>query len=376
MKSSFHGKINEIPGIYADNFENAEHQNARAYFLSHYHSDHIQGLHSRELLHVLIRNNVIIYATELTAAIIDDDKNDERIMQYVRGLKMGPNLITLPSIPENNTPEFCFTVTLIPAGHCAGSTMFLFSTETMNILFTGDFRINNNDLPKYKLFHHNNETIKINTLYLDTTFLNTKYDYFPKRSESVAKMLYEMKKWLNSDEANAIALHTSAKYGYEFVFNEIYKNLEVKVSVGADRWRFYSTIPHLVPGVTNNETKIHLCRNRSENTPHKLCTKNYYNNYLFIHLSAMKWQYCEGENCSVRNETSQRLDVCFATHCSKNELEYFVDYLKPNKIVGFPNDFNVYKRRMFVDNEVDNDLVKKVKVDKKVDRIMLKLMFE
>lgn len=145
----------------------------------------------------------------------------------------------MPSIPENNTPEFCFTVTLIPAGHCAGSTMFLFSTETMNILFTGDFRINNNDLPKYKLFHHNNETIKINTLYLDTTFLNTKYDYFPKRSESVAKMLYEMKKWLNSDETNAIALHTSAKYGYEFVFNEIYKNLEVKVSVGADRWRFY-----------------------------------------------------------------------------------------------------------------------------------------
>lgn len=66
-----------------------------------------------------------------------------------------------------------------------------------------------------------------------------KYDYFPKRSESVAKMLYEMKKWLNSDETNAIALHTSAKYGYEFVFNEIYKNLDVKVSVGAERWRFY-----------------------------------------------------------------------------------------------------------------------------------------
>lgn len=139
---------------------------------------------------------------------------------------------------------------------------------------------------------------------------------------------------------------------------------------------YFSTIPHLVPGVTNDETKIHLCRNRSENTPHKLCTKNYYNNNLFIHLSAMKWQYCEEENCSVRNETSQRLDVCFATHCSKNELEYFVNYLKPNKIVGFPNDFNVYKRRMFVDNEVNNDLVKKVKVDKKVDRIMLKLMFE
>ncbi|XP_045456216.1 protein artemis-like [Melitaea cinxia] len=260
MKSSFHGKIVEIPGIYADNFENAEHQNARAYFLSHYHTDHIQGLHSRELLDVLIRNNVIIYSTELTAAIIDDDKNDDRIMQCVRGLKMGPNLITLPSIPGYNTPEFCLTVTLIPAGHCAGSTMFLFSTETMNILFTGDFRINNNDLPKYKLLHHNDEPIKINTLYVDTTFLNTKYDYFPKRSESVAKMLYEMKKWLNSDETNAIALHTSAKYGYEFVFNEIYKNLDVKVSVGAERWRFYSTIPHLVPGVTNEETKIHLCR--------------------------------------------------------------------------------------------------------------------
>ncbi|CAH2083822.1 unnamed protein product [Euphydryas editha] len=373
MKSSFHGKIDEIPGVYADNFENAEHQNARAYFLSHYHTDHIQGLHSRELIEVLIKNNVTIYATELTAAIINDNKNDERIMKHVKGLKMGSTLITLPRIQENNTPEFCFTVTLIPAGHCAGSTMFLFSTGSSNILFTGDFRINESDLPKYKQLHNNEKPIKIDALYIDTTFLNTKYDYFPKRSESVEKMLYEIKKWLNLNEMSAIALHTSAKYGYEFVFNEIYKHLNIKVYVGSERWRFYSTIPHLVPGVTNEETKIHLCRNRSENASHKSCIQQCYGNYLFIHLSAMKWQHCKEEICSVRNEASTRLDVCFATHCSKAELEYFVDYLKPNKVVGFPNEFNVRKRSIFVDKEIVN---KKVKVDKKVDKIMLKLMFE
>ncbi|XP_050360239.1 protein artemis-like [Nymphalis io] len=376
MKSSFHGKIEEIPGVYVDNFENAKHQGARAYFLSHYHSDHIQGLHSAQLLDVLLKNNITIYSTELTAAIINDDKNDERIMKCVRALKMGSTLISLPALPEQDIPELLLTVTLIPAGHSAGSTMILFSTTTHNILFTGDFRINLNDLPKYKHLHVDDEPIKLDAMYVDTTFLDLKYEHFPKRSESVEKMIFEIRRWLNSNENNAIAIHTSAKYGYEYVFNEIYKQLHMKVFVSSEKWRFYSSIPKLVPGVTNNEesTRIHLCRNRSVDSSHTSCVQKCHNNYLFIHLSAMKWQNYEDGKCSVSRVTRERLDVCFATHCSKKEIEYFVDYFAPNKIIGFPREYTGRRKR----NELcDNSGIdtKKVKIPKKVDADLLKLMF-
>nr|XP_026483118.1 protein artemis-like [Vanessa tameamea] len=377
MKSSFHGKIDEIPGVYVDNFENAEQQGARAYFLSHYHSDHIQGLHSAQLLDVLSKNNITIYTTELTSAIINDDKNDERIMKYVRGLKMGSTLISLPGLPEQNIPDLCLNVTLIPAGHSAGSTMFLFSTTTQNILFTGDFRVNLNDLPSYQHLHVGDEPIKLDTMYVDTTFLDSNYENFPRRSESVEKMIFEIRMFLDSDETNAIALHTSAKFGYEFVFNEIYKRLHIKVFVGSDKWRFYSSIPNVVPGVTNNEksTRVHLCRNRSENSSHSSCVQNCYNNYLFVHLSAMKWLNYKEEKCSVVRVSPKRMDVCFATHCSKKEIEYFVNYFAPDKIIGFPNEYKRTRKR----NELFDDgrlVEKKVKLDKKVDATLLKLMFK
>lgn len=89
VRSSFRGKIAQIPGVYVDNFESSKHRGVRAYFLSDYHSDHIKGLHSPQLLDVLLKNNITIYTNELTAAIINDERNDERLMKCVRGLKMG-----------------------------------------------------------------------------------------------------------------------------------------------------------------------------------------------------------------------------------------------------------------------------------------------
>ncbi|XP_038220494.1 protein artemis-like [Zerene cesonia] len=337
--SAFNGKIQEIPGVWVDNFENVTSAKPRAYFLSHCHSDHMQGLHSITLLDYLTKHNVYIYTTDLSAAIIDDEKRDPRIMEYVKVLKLGSSLITLPSIEDE--AEILVTVTLIPAGHSAGAVMFLFQTVSYTVLFTGDFRINTSDVRKYAALHANGVPIKINAMYVDTTFIDYAYEDFPKRSESVDVLLRELDQWLNNGTVNrGVALHTSAKYGYEFVFNEIYKRLGVKVYVDEDRWKFYRLIPHLVPGVTNDSkhTKIHLCTKRTENN-HITCIPNNYPQFLYVHLSAMKWTNYSPNLKSVVHVTQTRMDVCFATHCSRSELMYFVNYFSPDKIVGFPNPF-------------------------------------
>ncbi|XP_032528426.2 protein artemis-like [Danaus plexippus] len=341
-QTAFHGAIEELPGIYVDNFENAAKVNARAYFLSHCHADHMHGLSSEELMATLKKSGAKIYTTELSAAIIKTDVNKD-IGDHVQSLKMGgTQILSFPSIPEQNIPELLLTVTLIPAGHSAGSTMFLFRTTTKTILFTGDFRMNPNDLPKYSALHDDGHPIKLTGLYVDTTFLSYNYDNFPKRSESIEKMCSEIKKWL-SYEQNAVALHTSAKYGYEFAFNEIYRRLGLKVHVPTERWNLYSSIQHLVPGVTNESTKIHLCKKKQQ---HDVCVMESYGNYLHVRLSAMKWTKYRHNDPPVKYTSKDHLDVCFATHCSRSELLFFIRYMSPTKVIGFPNPYRPLKRKI------------------------------
>lgn len=76
ITSSFHGKIFEVAGISVDNFEEHNLQ-SRAFFLSHCHSDHTKGLFSSKLLRTLECNGIYIYMSELTAAIISDDCNED-----------------------------------------------------------------------------------------------------------------------------------------------------------------------------------------------------------------------------------------------------------------------------------------------------------
>ncbi|CAK1553267.1 unnamed protein product [Leptosia nina] len=341
--------------LYVDNFENVEISQPSAFFLSHCHTDHMQGLHSKSLLNYLISNNVHIYTTELSAAIINHEKTDNRIMDYVKVLRLGSSLISLPSAKGPTL----LTVTLIPAGHSVGAVMFLFRTINKSILFTGDFRINPNDIQSYAGFHESEKPIQINTMYIDTTFIHSAYERFPKRSESIELMIKEVD--ANLSMGRGVALHTSAKYGYEFVFNEIYKRLGLKVYVNEERWRFYRTIQHLVPSVTNNqrETKIHLCTKRNEKN-HSTCIPNTYPHFLYVHLSAMKWTYYNVK--PVDRVSPTRLDVCFATHCSRWELLSFVDYFKPDRVLGFPNAFENGLKRT-IDSET-----KKVRVDRKLDK--------
>uniref|UniRef100_A0A1E1WS68 Protein artemis n=1 Tax=Pectinophora gossypiella TaxID=13191 RepID=A0A1E1WS68_PECGO len=266
--------------------------------------------------------------------------------------------------------------------------MFLFRTNTKTVLYTGDFRLSVNDISKFGYLNKDNEPILIDAMYVDTTFIGYSYENFPKRTESVEYVVEEIKKWLRDDN-NGVALHTSAKIGYEFVFNEIYKKLDMKIYVNKYRWRFYSKIQHLVPSLTNNEksTKIHSCMNWSEKTDHTKCLTNISSNinFLYIHFSARKWDNYEIDQPTINMLPSNRIDVCFATHCSRTELVHFVRHFSPKKVVGFPNPFpekllnnsskasNTPLKRKVVQKEIKSP---EIKVNKKVHSALLKVMFD
>lgn len=135
--------------------------------------------------------------------------------------------------------ELYVNVVTIPAGHCVGSIMFLFITNKENILFTGDFRITENDVCKLGYLHDTHGApLPIDVMYVDTTFIDKKYQNLPRRSTVIDQLMDIIKAWL-TDDRNGVAISTSAKYGYEFVFNQIFEQLNYQVYVDEDRYDFY-----------------------------------------------------------------------------------------------------------------------------------------
>ncbi|CAG4999914.1 unnamed protein product [Parnassius apollo] len=220
-------------------------------------------------------------------------------------------------------------VTLIPAEHCLGSTMFLFKTTNKTILYIGDFRPRISDIEKDANLHEpNGNPINIDAMYVDTEFNQEGYENFPKRSHTVHEVIKEIDKWLKKGENYAVAIYVYANYTHEFICNQIHEKLNIKVA-----------IPELVPGITNDyrENRIHLCsKNKNLENSHSECTSGWgYDVCLYVYFTAKKWRKYTDDSTPVNWATPTRLDACFATHCSRRELESFVSYFKPEKVEGF-----------------------------------------
>lgn len=92
MKSAFDGHIKEIPFIFVDNFENDVNKNA--YFLSHYHGDHVFGLSEDYFRRKVKKNKAFIYASNVTVAIVREVCPG--LTPYLKPLLLGKFFILLP----------------------------------------------------------------------------------------------------------------------------------------------------------------------------------------------------------------------------------------------------------------------------------------
>lgn len=181
-----------LPGlsICVDAFRYGAVAGCQAYFLSHFHSDHYVGLTSHW-------SHGPIYCSKVTANLV---KQQLRVdPRFVIALEFEQPL----DLPGTNGVR----VTMIPANHCPGSSLYLFEKvvgkkfngepKLQRILHCGDFRACRQHVEHPLLMPEVRCKIsgkikeqKIDVCYLDTTYLHPKYA-FPSQ-EAVIKACADM----------------------------------------------------------------------------------------------------------------------------------------------------------------------------------------
>ena len=185
--STFNGQMQEIRNISVDNFENKE---SHCFFLSHCHSDHMKGLEN--LSHI----STPLYTTNLSALIIRKKypSINIKILEY--------GCSTNIELTDDDGKEIKFIVTALNGtGHCLGACMLLFQIEGLDILYTGDFRISLRHATNITLLNEIKSYGNL-ILYLDTTFLNESYKYFPSQQESSSKVIEIIDKHLSQSSSH------------------------------------------------------------------------------------------------------------------------------------------------------------------------------
>ncbi|KAJ5900112.1 hypothetical protein N7495_004856 [Penicillium taxi] len=166
-----------MPGfsICVDAFRYGAVEGCKAYFLSHFHSDHYIGL-TKSWCHGPI------YCSKATANLVRQQ------------LRVDPKwLVDLEFETSCEVPDTGgVRVTMIPANHCPGSSLFLFDktfgkgpdARQQRILHCGDFRASKAHVQHPLLRPDPVNAVtgkprqqKIDKCYLDTTYLNPKYAF-------------------------------------------------------------------------------------------------------------------------------------------------------------------------------------------------------
>jgi len=166
-----------MPGFFiaVDAFRYGAVQGIKAYFLSHFHSDHYVGLTSSWC-------HGPIYCSKVTANLV------------LQQLKVDPKWVVALDFEEKIQVPGTegVAVTMIPANHCPGSSLYLFektlgtsrAPKVQRVLHCGDFRACPAHIAHPMLMpdivdsiNGNLKQQKIDVCYLDTTYLNPRYAF-------------------------------------------------------------------------------------------------------------------------------------------------------------------------------------------------------
>lgn len=169
-----------MPGfsICVDAFRYGAVQGCKAYFLSHFHSDHYIGLTANW-------SHGPIYCSKVTGSLVKQQLRTAA--KWVVELEFEKSY----DIPGTEGAS----VVMIPANHCPGSSLFLFqksegkgsTARTKRILHCGDFRACPAHISHPLLKADVADSVtgklrqqKIDICYLDTTYLNPRYSFPPQ----------------------------------------------------------------------------------------------------------------------------------------------------------------------------------------------------
>ncbi|XP_060195782.1 DNA cross-link repair protein SNM1 isoform X2 [Lycium barbarum] len=298
-----------------------------AYFLSHFHADHYIGLTKGW-------SHGPIYCTNLTARLL-------RIC-----LNVTPSFICpLELGTENNVKGI--KVTMLDANHCPGAALIHFRLPNGQCyLHTGDFRASKL-MQSYPLL----ASQRINILYLDTTYCNPKYR-FPSKEDVLEFVVGVTRRYLNN-HPKTIVVVGAYSIGKEHVYLAISKALGVKIYANASRRRVLRSFGWA--GISENlstngkDTPLHILPISSLRFERYLASQDgQYTSMLAFRPTG--WTYSEtiGDNLNLIKPTSKGnitiYGVPYSEHSNFTELQEFVQFLRPEKIIPTVNVGNAVNR--------------------------------
>ncbi|KAM9581593.1 protein artemis isoform 1-T1 [Guaruba guarouba] len=339
--SRFGGRVREYPAVSIDRFD---HDNllARAYFLSHCHKDHMKGLRAPALRRRMEGSlKVKLYCSPITKELLLTNWKYKFWENHIVALEVEtPTQISL--VDEVTGEKEDVEVTLLPAGHCPGSVMFLFEGENGTVLYTGDFRLAKGEAARMELLHSGTRVKDIQSVYLDTTFCDPKFYHIPSREECLKGILELVRSWISLTRNHVVWLNCKAAYGYEYLFINLSEELGIKVHM--NKLDMFRNMPEILYHVTTDQhTQIHACRHPRDDDCfrwNRLPCGMTCHNGTALHLITIKpstmWfgERIKKTNVIVRTgENTYR--ACFSFHSSYSEIKDFLSYIQPVNV--YPN---------------------------------------
>ncbi|KAI9837057.1 MAG: hypothetical protein M1819_000706 [Sarea resinae] len=247
--STFDGIVEEFPQIRIDYFRtNPRFPPPRACFLSHVHSDHLQGLESLK--------SPFVYCSPATREILLRLEKYPHRMNFAKGIletrlqhykHLNKLLKTIPL--ETPTvvelaPGNELQVTLFDANHCVGAVMFLIEGDGKAILYTGDVRSEswwvNSVVRNPILVPYTMGSRRLDRIYLDTTFATAQKPYrsFPSKAEGLKELFEKVDQY----PADMVFHFNAWTFGYEDVWVALSAHLKSQVHVDNYKMRLYNSL--------------------------------------------------------------------------------------------------------------------------------------
>ncbi|XP_064872249.1 protein artemis isoform X2 [Oncorhynchus nerka] len=336
--SSFAGRMKEYPNMSLDRFDR-ENLHARAYFLSHCHKDHMKGLKGPLMKRKLkFSLTVKLYCSFVTKELLLSNPKYAFWEDHIVALELeSPTLITL--IDEASGEREELVVTLLPAGHCPGSVMFLVEGAQGTVLYTGDFRLAKGDASRIELLHSGSRVKDIKSVYLDSTFYDPRFYEIPSRETCLHAIRGLVQDWVSRSVYHTVWLNCKAAYGYEYLFTNLGDEFHTQIHVKS--LDMFKKMPEILSHVTTDRaTPIHACRHPKEEefvpASRLPCGSSASDgtplNIISIKPSTMWFgERTQRTKVIVRTGASS-YRACFSFHSSYSEIKDFLSYLQPINI--------------------------------------------
>ena len=245
-------KIIKTTNLNVDGFHYANKNRCKTYFLTHFHSDHYGGIDKNW-------DAGTIYCSPITAKLVIQELRVDP--KYIHPIQLNrPFTVVSPDCLGMDV-----TVTLINANHCPGAILFFFTirnpskpkSSPITVLHVGDFRWDREFMQKNDVISKIcSRRIRLNELYLDTTYCDAKYN-FPAQRQSIDAALQCVKLEGMGENNDTLFVFGAYTIGKEKIFMSVAKAFGKKIFVDGRRDKVLRTF------LSEEDAKL-LTRDRNE----------------------------------------------------------------------------------------------------------------